>query len=97
MLSKQHVLCSNQGSSNPPEPHLALLTSAETFVIRLVAHGLENKEIARELHLCEGTVKNRVASSLEKLKIAHPNVRLENRVHLALLYWGVHCTVARTR
>ena len=33
------------------------LTSREADVARLVARGMRNKEIARELHLCEGTVK----------------------------------------
>jgi DNA-binding NarL/FixJ family response regulator len=46
-------------------PHA--LTARETEVLRLLARGAANKEIARELALTEGTVKNHVTSILEKL------------------------------
>lgn len=39
----------------------------EVSILRLMAGGYSNKEIARSLHLAEGTVKNYVSEILEKL------------------------------
>lgn len=46
---------------------LALLTETEKKVARLVAEGKSNAEIAAELYLAEGTVKNHVSSLRRKL------------------------------
>lgn len=43
------------------------LTERERSILRLVAGGYSNKEIARSLHLSEGTVKNYVSELLVKL------------------------------
>ena len=45
------------------------LTERETSVLRLVARGKANKEIARELHIGEQTVKTHVGSILAKLGV----------------------------
>lgn len=52
------------------------LTRRELEVLRLVADGLSNKEIATSLFITEGTVKNHVHNALEKLQ-------LENRTQAA--------------
>jgi DNA-binding NarL/FixJ family response regulator len=44
-----------------------VLSEREVQVLRLVATGLTNREIARQLHLSEGTVKNHVSKVLERL------------------------------
>lgn len=49
-----------------PAPHAAL-TPREREVLRLVARGSTNREIARELFLSEGTVKNHVSNILSRL------------------------------
>ena len=46
-----------------PSSHAAL-TRREREVLRLVARGATNREIARELYLSEGTVKNHVSNIL---------------------------------
>lgn len=43
------------------------LTERERSILRLVAGGYSNKEIARSLHLSEGTVKNYMSEVLLKL------------------------------
>ncbi len=53
-----------------------VLTRRESEILQLVANGLSNKEIATELSITEGTVKNHVHNALEKL-------HLTNRVQAA--------------
>src|SRR5262245_4887394 len=57
------------------------LTTREADIANLVSRGLNNKQIARELHLCEGTVKMHLHHIYEKL-------RLHSRTELALLVAG---------
>jgi len=45
------------------------LTTREVEILRLLAGGFANREIAQALHLAEGTVKNHVSSVLLKLGV----------------------------
>jgi two-component system NarL family response regulator len=45
------------------------LTSRELEVLRLVAKGMSNREIADQLYISENTVKNHVRNILEKLHL----------------------------
>lgn len=56
----------NKKTAVPPLPNL---TEREKDILRLVANGLDNKEIAAELFLAEGTVRNNVSSLLGKLSL----------------------------
>lgn len=56
---------SRRPAKTPPE--LASLTERETEVLKLLAAGLSNSEIARRLFLGEATVKTHVARVLDKL------------------------------
>lgn len=56
-------------ASAPPEA-VARLTARETEVLRLIAGGRSNKEIALDLTLSEKTVKTHVSNVLQKLGLA---------------------------
>ena len=56
------------------------ISQREQEIIRLVAEGLSNKEIASSLFLSEGTVRNYLSSILDKLK-------LRDRTQLAVFYY----------
>lgn len=45
------------------------LTERETEILRLLAGGYNNREVAGALHISEGTVKNHVSSVLSKLGV----------------------------
>lgn len=55
--------------SRHPEPATAQLTARELQVLRLVAKGFSNREIAEELFISENTVKNHIRNMLEKLQM----------------------------
>lgn len=56
------------------------LTERELSVVRLVAQGMDNREIASTLFLSEGTVRNHISSILSKKA-------LSNRTQIAVLYY----------
>ena len=68
--------------SSPKEPDVSglPLNEKELEIMKLVAEGLNNKEIAQTLFLSEGTVRNYLSSTLEKLA-------LRDRTQLAIYYY----------
>ncbi|MFD6066152.1 response regulator [Amycolatopsis lurida] len=52
-----------------PQPLATPLSERELEVVRLLAGGRSNREIAKTLFLAEGTVKNLVTSVLSKLQV----------------------------
>ncbi|HUV47736.1 MAG: response regulator transcription factor [Actinomycetes bacterium] len=57
---------SNERSQQVPTPRL---TERELEVLKLVARGLNNRDIAKELFISENTVKNHIRNILEKLQL----------------------------
>lgn len=56
------------------------LTDQEAEIVKCVAEGLSNKEIADKLFLSEGTVRNYISNILSKLE-------LRDRTNLAIFYY----------
>lgn len=56
------------------------LTDREYEVVRLIAEGLDNHEIAAAAFISEGTVRNRISSALQK-------TGCKNRTQLAVAWW----------
>ncbi len=56
------------------------ISERELEIIRLIADGLSNKEIASRLFLSEGTVRNYLSSILDKLD-------LRDRTQVAVFYY----------
>ncbi len=52
-----------------PPPSLTELTPREKEVLKLIANGASNREIAKELYISEGTVKNYVTNILNRLSL----------------------------
>ena len=59
---------------------MELLTTREQEIAELVAEGLSNREIAQQLFISEGTVRNTLSIILDKLQ-------LRDRTQLAIYYW----------
>jgi DNA-binding NarL/FixJ family response regulator len=62
-----------------------VLTERERSVLRLMAAGHSNKEIARSLDLATGTVKNYVSDILEKLQTGDRTRAVLKAIHLRLI------------
>jgi DNA-binding NarL/FixJ family response regulator len=56
-------------ASRPAPPLAEPLTERELEVLHALAHGLSNREIADQLVITEGTVKNHVSSLIAKLEV----------------------------
>ena len=78
------VAMKSSGGAPTPQSALSTLTDREEQILRLVARGLSNKEVGRELDLQEKTVKHHMTSILQKLQA-------RNRVEAAVIArenWG---------
>jgi DNA-binding NarL/FixJ family response regulator len=69
---QQHLMREIAESASPapqqPSPH-EKLTEREASILRLLAEGRSNKEIAAALHLTEGTIKGYVSTIFDKLGV----------------------------
>lgn len=78
IVAKLSAVSGEEEKKNPLEKYD--LTDRERDIIEKVADGLSNREIAEELFLGEGTVRNYLSIILEKLD-------LRDRTQLAIFYY----------
>lgn len=89
MAQQLRVLCSGtsvldpdvlQSLTHTPKVDLEELTPREKDILELIAQGFSNREIALQLFISEGTVRNTLSVILDKLQ-------LRDRTQLAIYYW----------
>jgi DNA-binding NarL/FixJ family response regulator len=69
----------------PASDHPTALTARELEVLRLIARGMSNREIANSLGTSEGTVKNQASSILQKLGVRDRTRAVLKAAELGLL------------
>ena len=69
LLAEFAAMGSRDGSGRVEQVPAPRLTEREIEVLKLVARGMNNRDIAKELFISENTVKNHVRNILEKLQI----------------------------
>ena len=69
LLTEFAALAKREESERPEQVPAPRLTDREIEVLQLVARGMNNRDIARELYISENTVKNHIRNILEKLQI----------------------------
>lgn len=85
IMDKLPALMGQNAGQRSAEPDLSAfgLSSREREIVRQVAQGFSNREIADALFLSEGTVRNYLSTILDKLA-------LRDRTQLAVFYYK-HC------
>lgn len=79
IVNKLPIVMSNQ--TNKKSYQCYGIIDKEFEIITLIAKGFSNKEIAKEVYLSEGTVRNYISSILEKLE-------LRDRTQLVIFYFN---------
>jgi DNA-binding NarL/FixJ family response regulator len=69
LITEFATLARQDGTDRVEQVAAPKLTDREMEVLKLVAKGMNNRDIARELFISENTVKNHVRNILEKLQI----------------------------
>src|SRR5215472_1973352 len=69
LLTEFATLARRDQEETPQEVPAPKLTDREMQVLKLVARGMNNRDIAKELFISDNTVKNHVRNILEKLQI----------------------------
>lgn len=90
LLAEREALATTEAEGKPSAPSAGVLSQAtgpfcslterEYAVAKLVAEGMDNRDIAASLFLSEGTVRNHISSILGKLE-------LSNRTQIAIMYY----------
>lgn len=86
-ITDQLLRAIRQGDLGGADDHVLVqeLTERELEILRLVAAGYTNREIAEALFLAEGTVKNHISTVLAKLGVKDRTRAVLRALHLGLL------------
>ena len=80
LLSERELDTRTQGVQGASGMQAQDAQEREYAVAKLVAEGMDNRDIAASLFLSEGTVRNHISSILGKLE-------LSNRTQIAIMYY----------
>ena len=69
VLAEFSRMAASPATEAQPQPLQSPLTERELEVLQALAHGLSNREIAAQLVITEGTVKNHVSNLIDKLEV----------------------------
>ncbi len=72
-------------TDTPQNDAVPKLTNREEDVLDLLQQGLENKKIAAQLGLSQGTVRNHISSILQKLSVTNRTQAVLKALHLGLI------------
>ena len=78
-------LVREKAAAPPPSKPAVALTSRELVVLRLVAEGWTNREVAAKLQLSTGTVKVHVERILSKLGVSHRTQAAVRAVEMGIM------------
>jgi DNA-binding NarL/FixJ family response regulator len=85
MADREKPVAPPSGVRSSPEPLSESLTAPETEILRLLAQGQTNPQIARELVVSPGTVKNHVRHIIAKLGVLDRTQAAVRAMELGLL------------
>src|SRR6266581_2925734 len=80
LLTEFASLASRDSEEPPQQVPAPKLTGREMQVLKLVARGMNNRDIAKELFISDNTVKNHVRNILEKLQIHSRMVAVRDKL-----------------
>jgi DNA-binding NarL/FixJ family response regulator len=80
VLARAAALSVSDAMERRKEPAMRGLTEREREVVRAIADGMSNAEVAAALYMSEGTVRNHISAILAKLG-------LRNRTQIAVYYY----------
>ncbi|MEE8675254.1 response regulator transcription factor [Tractidigestivibacter scatoligenes] len=80
VLARATALSVDAARPRRGEPEMRGLTDREREVVRAIADGMSNAEVAAALYMSEGTVRNHISTILAKLG-------LRNRTQIAVYYY----------
>ena len=80
VLARATALSVDGARPRREEPEMRGLTEREREVVRAIADGMSNAEVAAALYMSEGTVRNHISAILAKLG-------LRNRTQIAVYYY----------
>ncbi|MCH3948099.1 MAG: response regulator transcription factor [Olsenella sp.] len=80
VLARAAALSVGDAMERRKEPAMRGLTEREREVVRAIADGMSNAEVAAALYMSEGTVRNHISAILAKLG-------LRNRTQIAVYYY----------